>query len=191
MAKVHTLYPGGQLQLRIELKSILPKIWREVVVPETITLTKLHQVIQVAMGWTDTHLHEFDIARQSYGVPDPDWDFDDRIISERGKRLLKVLAGRKSFNYLYDFGDGWEHRVTVKQLRPTRPNARYAICIGGENACPPEDVGGPYGYVDYLEAISNKTHPEHQQMIEWRGEGFDPTAFDINITNEILKSIRL
>lgn len=191
MAKVQNLRPQAELMLKMELKSIEPKIWRQVVVPESITLTKLHHIIQITMGWTDSHLHEFEIAGLCYGVPDPDWDFGREVISEHRKRLLKELEGRKTFTYLYDFGDGWEHRITVKQMVPKGPTLPFAICIAGENACPPEDVGGPYGYADYLEAISDPRHPEHQEMIDWRGEGIDPAVFDIDKTNEILKTIRL
>ena len=190
MAKVHHLPATGLLQLRIELESIEPLIWRQLVVPDTITLTRLHHVIQAAMGWTDTHLHEFDIGHQRYGVPDPDWDFDGSIISEKRVPLLKALAARKSFTYLYDFGDGWEHKVTVKKALPGAQPKRYAICIGGENACPPEDVGGPYGYADYLTAIRDKNHPEHEDMLAWGREDFDRGAFDLEETNTILKRIR-
>jgi len=190
MAKVHHL-PTGLLQLRIELQSIEPRIWSQLVVPGTITLTRLHHVLQAAMGWTDTHLHEFEIGDQHYGIPDPDWDFDDSVISEKRVSLLKALAGRKTFTYLYDFGDGWEHKVTVKKILPNSEPKRYAICIGGENACPPEDVGGPYGYADYLAAIRDKNHPEHENMIAWGREDFDPGAFDLEETNTIPKRIRI
>lgn len=191
MAKVQTLDTGALLELHIELKTIHPRIWRLVVVPDTITLTRLHDVIQIAMGWTDTHLHEFDIGGRRYGIPDPEWDFDDSVTSEKRVRLLRALEGRKSLDYHYDFGDGWEHRITVKRIQPRGKPQRYAICLVGENACPPEDVGGPYGYADYLEAINDKNHPDHHEMIEWRGEDFDPATFDLEETNEILKTIRL
>ena len=190
MGKVRHLPATGLLQLRIELQSIKPLIWRQLIVPDTITLTRLHDVIQAAMGWTDTHLHEFEIGHRRYGIPDPDWDFDDSVISEKRVRLLKALAGRQSFTYLYDFGDGWEHKVTIKKTLPSAEPKRYAICLGGENACPPEDVGGPYGYVEYLHAIRDKTHPEHEDMIAWGREGFDPGAFDLEETNAILKRIQ-
>lgn len=190
MAKVHQLPATGLLQLRIELESIEPLIWRHLVVPDTITLTRLHHVIQAAMGWTDTHLHEFEIGPRRYGEPDPDWDFDGSIISEKRVPLLKALAGHKSFTYLYDFGDGWEHKVTIKKTLPSAEPKRYAICIGGGNACPPEDVGGPYGYADYLAAIRDKNHQEHDEMVEWGREDFDPGTFDLEETNAILKRIR-
>jgi len=190
MAKVHHLPAAGLLQLRIELESIELLIWRHLVVPDTITLTRLHHVIQAAMGWTDTHLHEFEIGHRRYGVPDPDWDIDGSVMSEKRVPLLKALAGRQSFTYLYDFGDGWEHKVTIKKTLPNAEPKRYAICIGGENACPPEDVGGPYGYADYLAAIRDKNHPEHDDMIAWGQEDFDPEAFDLEETNATLKRIR-
>lgn len=191
MAKVSTLHPATLLQLRIELKYIEPKIWRELVVPDTITLARLHDVIQAAMGWTDSHLHEFEINGRRYGVPDPDWDFDRAVISENRVKLTKALAGRKTFTYLYDFGDGWEHKVALKKTLINDGAKKQAMCLGGANACPPEDVGGPYGYVEYITAISDKAHPEHDQMIEWRGPGFNPAAFNVNETNEILSTIKV
>lgn len=191
MAKVGTLHPATLLQLRVELKYIEPKIWRELVVPDTITLARLHDVLQVAMGWTDSHLHEFDINGRRYGVPDPDWDFDRAVISENRIKLTKALAGRKSFTYLYDFGDGWEHKVTLRKTLINEGRKKQALCLGGANACPPEDVGGPYGYVEYIAAISDKSHPEHEAMIEWGRDDFDPTEFNVDETNEILSTIKV
>lgn len=191
MAKVRSLHAENVLHLQIELRSIEPKVWRLVVVPDTITLTRLHHIIQAAMGWTDTHLHEFDIGGLRYGEPDPEWDFDDSVISEKRVRLLKALEGRKSFDYLYDFGDGWEHKITIKKSLANTLPMPHAICLDGENACPPEDIGGPYGYAEYVEAISNENHPEHDEMIEWGYEDFDPAVFNLDMANQILKTIRL
>ena len=143
------------------------------------------------MGWTDSHLHEFDIGGRRYGESDPEWDFDDSILSEKRVRLLKALAGRKAFDYLYDFGDGWEHKITIEKSSPNTNPMPYAICLGGENACPPEDVGGPYGYADYIEAISDENHPEYEAMIEWGYEDFDPAVFNLEITKRILNTIKL
>ncbi len=191
MAKVQALHADTVLHLRIELKSVEPKVWRLVAVPGPITLTRLHHIIQATMGWTDSHLHEFDIGGRRCGEPDPEWDFDNSIISEKRVRLLKALEGRKTFDYLYDFGDGWEHKITIKKSWPNTVPMPYAICLGGENACPPEDVGGPYGYAEYVEAIGDEDHPEHEDMIEWGYEDFDPAMFNLEITNRILNTIKL
>lgn len=185
------MVPTSLLRLRIELKHTSPAIWRIVLVPDTITLVQLHKVIQEAMGWWDCHLHEFDIAGMRYGTIDPEWDEDPELISEARKKLLKVLYGKKKFNYLYDFGDCWLHEVTVEDLLPLTKPQRYATCLFGENQCPPEDVGGVYGYYDFLEALSDPSHEDHESVIEWCGGNFDPEGFNLEATNEQLKRIKL
>lgn len=194
MARIVHL-PGAQpaelLQLRIELAWLKPVIWRRVVVPEVITLAKLHKVIQAAMGWTDSHLHEFEIGRSRYGIPDPDWDMDEAVIPEKRITLAMSLAGAKSFRYTYDFGDGWEHRIKVEKSLSAGTHPRTPLCTAGANACPPEDVGGPPGYVDFLDAISNPAHPEHEDMLTRCGGSFDPKAFNIERANQRLQRIKL
>lgn len=190
-ARPQSAPPSGRLlQLRIELAGLKPAIWRRVVVPETITLAKLHRVIQAAMGWADSHLHEFEIGGRRYGMPDPDWGAGDAVISEKRVGLSASLAGAKSFRYTYDFGDGWEHRVKIEKHLPPDACLRAPLCLDGANACPPEDVGGPYGYVDFLEAISDPRHPEHENMLDWCGGGFEPSDFDPERVNKLLQRIR-
>lgn len=179
------------LQLRIELAWIKPLIWRRVVVPETITLTKLHQVIQAVMGWLDCHLHEFEIAGERYGIPDPDYDYGEPIRSEQRVRLATALDGAKSFRYIYDFGDDWEHRIKVERRLPPEPLFNTALCIAGANAAPPEDVGGEPGYIDFVAAMADPNHPEHHDMLAWHGEPFDPTALDITAVDLRLNRIKL
>ena len=185
------LSPKTLLHLRIELSHTDPLIWRTVLVPDTITLVKLHAVIQAAMGWWNSHLHEFNIAGFRYGMTDPEWDLDADLIDEGRKRLLKILGHRKYFDYLYDFGDSWWHRVTLEAVLPMTNPQRYALCVAGENACPPEDVGGVPGYYEFLDVISNPDHEEHESMLEWIGGTFDPQLFDIDAANAGLKRIKL
>ena len=178
-------------QLRIELKRIQPLIWRRVLVPETITLPKLHAVFQAAMGWTNSHLHQFDIDTQSYGILDPDWPDEDLYLDERRVRLKPFIdAGVRRFTYLYDFGDHWEHLIHIEGLVPP-PTTQKVICTAGENACPPEDVGSVPGYFEFLAAIKDPTHEEHQSMLDWIGYPFDPAAFDINTINQQLAHIKV
>ena len=179
------------LQLRIELKHTSPAIWRVVVVPDSITLVQLHQVIQEAMGWSNSHLHEFDIAGSRYGMTDPDWDLDPELINEARKKLVKVLYGKKKFHYLYDFGDSWLHEITVEDQRPATKPLRYAMCLYGENQCPPEDVGGVPGYYQFLDVLSDPDHEEYEEMLEWYGGEFDPQSFDLEAVSEGLKRIKL
>lgn len=174
------------LILHIEFKWIKPSVWRRVAVPENITLSKLHQVIQAVFGWSDTHLHEFEIDGESYGVPDPDWG--PPVISEQRKKLISVLYGKKTFRYVYDFGDNWELRIKVEKTLPAIIFPQVPCCIDGANRRPPEDVGGVPGYEDFLAALADPNHPEHEAMSEWYGDdGFDPTAFDCDWTNQWLK----
>lgn len=181
---------GSLLQLKIELASIKPPIWRRVVVPETITLAKLHHVIQAVMGWTNSHLHEFEIAGERYGVSDPDDLFGEPITSEARAKLGRSLAGMKTFRYVYDFGDDWEHKIKVEKVLPldAYPVPAY---LDGANACPPEDVGGPYAYPDFLETMADPAHPEHENLLDWHGGPFDPAALDSEAINRRLQRIKL
>lgn len=193
MAKVTPLAPARLLrpllQLKIELAWIEPPVWRRVVVPATITLGKLHQVIQAAMGWTNSHLHEFEIAECRFGLPDPDWP--DDTVSEKRVTLAGALSGKKTFRYVYDFGDDWEHRIKVEKVLPPDDSLRYPICLDGANACPPEDVGGAPGYEDLRQALADPDHPERDDMLIWLGGEFDPAAFDLAKANQRLQRIKL
>ena len=192
LAKPKTRRVLERLQLRIELAWIKPVIWRRIIVPESITLPKLHQVIQVTMGWHDCHLHDFDIAGETYGVPDPDYDFGTPTRSEQRVRLGIALGNAKSFRYTYDFGDNWEHRIKVeKRLAPEPEFARCAVCIAGANACPPEDVGSEPGYADFVAAMADPMHPDHENMLSWSGQPFDPSHFDFTTANLDLQNIKL
>lgn len=178
------------LLLHIELKHIEPAIWRRVAVPENITLGRLHSVIQVVMGWEGGHLHEFEIAGENYGIPDPD-GWGPPVKPEARKTLVKALCGKKSFRYVYDFGDGWDHRIKVEKVLPAIACPQVPYCVDGANACPPEDVGGEPGYAEFLQAMADPNHPEHEAMMEWHGGIFDPAAFDCELTNGWLKEFRI
>jgi hypothetical protein len=124
-------------QLRVELRGVKPLVWRRVIVPERITLAKLHAILQRTMGWTNSHLHEFTIGQRRYGMPDPEWEFDEPVADERRVRLKPLLEGGvRRFVYLYDFGDHWEHVVKIEDLLPDDANVAPIVCTGGENACP-------------------------------------------------------
>jgi hypothetical protein len=174
----------------MEFKWIKPSIWRRVAVPENITLSKLHRVIQAVFGWSDTHLHEFEIDGESYGVPDAEWG--PPVISEQRKKLISVLYGKKTFRYVYDFGGNWELRIKVEKALPATIFPQVPCCIDGANARPPEDIGGAPGYEDFLAALADPNHPEHEAMSEWYGDdGFDPTAFDCEWVNQWLKQAKI
>jgi len=174
-------------QLKITLRDIKPPVWRRVQAPGNITLAKLHTLIQVVMGWTDSHLHSFQVGDVLYGVPDPDYEFD--VKSSRRVRLAEVAPVEKSkIRYEYDFGDSWEHDIVVEKVLPPDPNVRLPVCLTGRRACPPEDVGGVWGYAHFLEIMRNPEDPEHEEMLNWYGAEFDPEAFDAaEITRELQK----
>jgi hypothetical protein len=173
------------IRLKVTLEGILPPIWRRVEVPADITLAKLHAVIQVAMGWHDAHLHEFAIGDITYGEPAPEWDYGRVIKDDRRHRLHRVVDGAGSrFTYVYDLGDAWIHRIVVEKVMPSEPRTRYPRVVAGARACPPEDVGSVPGYADFLDAIADPMHPEHEGMIAWYGGPFDPEYFDLRAVNE-------
>lgn len=181
--------PATTLQLHIELRHLKPKIWRRVLVPDTITLARLHNVIQAAFQWDDDHLHEFKTAGQRYGVSHPDYDAPGDVKSEQ-TQLLKAIAPARTIDYAYDFGDDWQLRIKVeKELPPT--DRKLPLCIAGANAAPPEDSGGVPGYVALVEIMADPTHPEHQAMAEWIDGDWDAAAFDIEHVNSRLERIKV
>ncbi len=175
-------------QFKVTLRDIKPPIWRRIQVSSEITLAELHEIIQVTMGWFNSHLHVFEIQGIEYGQPAPEYDWDVRNASK--VKINKVITGESfKFRYIYDMGDGWEHEILLEKLLPADPKGQYPICVKGKRACPPEDCGGPYGYPEFLEAIQTPTHPEHESMLEWLGEEFDSEAFDIDGINQALQQI--
>jgi hypothetical protein len=181
------------IALRIELLDIAPLIWRRVVVSNQWTLATLHHYVQWTMGWWDTHAHEFRIGEQ---VVAPDWwireiELDAATENYCDERRVSVgaiateLGARGAFEYHYDMGDGWHHRIEIET--PPPPWTKYELplpaCVAGENACPPEDVGGPPGYERFLSIIQNQNDEEFAETLRWSGGAFDPKAFDLNRIN--------
>ena len=173
-------------QLKISLRGAKPPIWRRLLIDDSVALPKFHAAIQIVMGWTDSHLHQFIANGRRYGVLDPDLDFPE-ILDEKMFRLNQLLKKEKeSILYEYDFGDGWEHQITLEKILPFEPGAGLPSCIKAKGACPPEDVGGVWGYVNLLQALHDPDHPEHEDCKEWIGDDFDPAAYDIKAVNELL-----
>jgi hypothetical protein len=172
-------------QLKITMRDIKPPIWRRVQVKDC-SLSQLHDIVQTCMGWTNSHLHAFEIGGEQYSEPDPTGMMETE--DERKVRLSLVVAGGiKKFSYTYDFGDNWEHVIQVEKTLPAEPGVRYPRCTDGKRACPPEDCGGSWGYGDFLEAIQNPEHEEHEDMTEWIGGEFDPEKFDLEEVNAELR----
>ncbi len=172
-------------QLKIGLREVRPPVWRRVLVPGEVTLGDLHEVVQVALGWTDSHLHEFEVDGVRYGVPDPEWGSDE-VGDESRVKLFRVAREGARLRYAYDFGDGWQHDVTVEKVLVPQPGTRYPRCIAGRRACPPEDVGGPWGYQEVLAAVADPGHDEHERWVEWVGGRFDPDEFDVEVVDKAL-----
>ncbi len=178
-------------ELEIRLLEIEPPIRRRFAVPYNISLWGLHRVIQVVMGWWDRHLHQFIIQGEYYGTPDPEGDLDEDMRDETQVGLHHVVKRtRAKFIYEYDFGDGWEHELTVVKIGPPASGTHYLICLEGQRNCPPEDCGGAWGYQELLDIIADPKHEEHKNMMEWLGDGFDPEQFDLAGVNKRLKEFR-
>lgn len=181
MAKSTMVY-----QLKITLAGIKPPIWRRVEVGDC-SLLELHEIIQICLGWAGDHLWCFEIGGQQYGE-DTGGDLD--LAPARKMKLSQfVHRGVKKFSYVYDFGDNWEHLIQVEKVLEADPTVKYPRCVKGSRSGPPEDCGGPWGYADFLEAIQNPEHPEHEEMLEWVGDEFDPEAFDLDEVNEELEHL--
>lgn len=169
-------------QLKITLADVRPPVWRRILIPGGYTLDRLHRAVQYAMGWQNCHLHCFEVDGVQYAEPDPDGELDDSgelaTRDELDARLYAVAEKGTLIAYTYDFGDWWEHDILVEDVLPADPDERYPMCLDGEGACPPEDVGGPPGYADLLAALADPRHERHAEMTAWLGRPFDPDHFD-------------
>jgi hypothetical protein len=181
-------------RLKVTLKGNKPPIWRRLEVPGSITLAKLHRILQVAMGWTNSHLHSFNIGETHYQEPDPDGDPFFSMAEEKNEKRFKLqqvaFREKMKFLYEYDFGDDWEHEILVEKIFPMTDDRRHPICIKGVRACPPEDIGGMWGYYRFLKILQDPEHPEHEDMMEWAGGHFDPEQFDLDEINKQLSKIK-
>ncbi len=179
--------------LRIELLDVTPHVWRRVLVSNQWTLASLHNYLQWVMGWMDTHAHEFHVAN---GVVAPDWWIQEfgqvsDTSNYRDERRVSVATIAREVGlggevqYHYDMGDGWQHRIVIETLAPHWSSVELPLpmCVAGENACPPYDVGGPHGYALFLEILGDRSHEEHEEMARWIGGVFDPKGFDLNRLN--------
>jgi hypothetical protein len=166
------------LRLKVTLDDVEPKVLRRIEVPADIRLDRLHLTLQAAFGWTNSHLFEIRARDTGWGEPSPDWP--DGPLDARKAKLIDVLedAGTKTQRYLYDYGDGWEHTIKIERMTAPEPNAAYPRLIEASGRCPPEDVGGPPGYAEMLEALADPEHERHAEINDWLGEDFDPSAFD-------------
>ncbi|WP_067480893.1 plasmid pRiA4b ORF-3 family protein [Actinomadura hibisca] len=166
-------------RLTITLLDVEPPVQRTIEVPGPTTLGELHTIVQAAMGWENAHLHAFETDGHRYGTPGLELGFAD----ENHITVAEALPRKDSrLIYEYDFGDGWRHEIKTEEIRGTTPDTELPRVIAGTGACPPEDCGGPWGYADLLEVLSDPTHPDHADRLEWTGGPIDPKAFDLTET---------
>jgi hypothetical protein len=172
------------LRLHVHLLEVHPAVWRRIEIRAGATFWALHVALQNAMGWTDSHLHDFELPRADAG--EPAWigmpgfagDEDREIYTDFEERLDSwIHSVGERFFYNYDYGDGWRHEIVVEAIEPAAGRERYPRCLAGESACPPEDVGGPGGYEHFLDALFDPQHPEHAEYRRWAGGSFDPEDF--------------
>jgi len=181
---VHHKQHARVYQFKVSLKDIIPIIWRRIQVPEKYTFWDLHVAIQDAMGWLDYHLHEFRILnpmtclKESIGIPDYQAEGPTMLPSWEVMIADYFVHDNTVAEYEYDFGDGWQHLLILENIVPKEQGKRYPLCMAGEQACPPEDCGGPPGYEEFLKAIRDADHEEHESLLRWIGGSFSPVKFN-------------
>lgn len=174
---------GAELiKVKVTLDNVKPDVVRELAVPLKMSLGALHWVLQAAMGWENCHMHDFRIRGSRLSIGDPsmcDVDEDENDVS------IQDLLGRgvKKITYNYDFGDDWKHTIAFGRTLNAAPDVKYPRCTGGQGACPAEDSGGPWGYMENLAILADPKHTEYKGTREWMGASFDPDHFSVDEVN--------
>lgn len=169
------------LEFKVSLQGTSPVVWRSFLAHEFIELPELHMLIQMSMGWQAYHLYEFKINDKSY--TDAESALEMKAVSDEGVLLCDILGSSKKFSYIYDFGDGWKHEVQITKTLEHDPRVNYPVCTGGENACPPEDCGGPPGFERLKQTLAGKDSEEKDELLSWVGGYYNPSTFDPNFVN--------
>lgn len=179
---------GGSLTIKVTIRDIRPPVWRRLTVPASMGLLAFHDALQKAFGWTDSHLHVFVQGRRRFEVFHPGHEMSrgpDELTDERAVMLGELLRAKgDALDYQYDMGDFWEHAVVVEEVSEAADEK--CRCLAGARSGPPEDCGGTSRYGEILEALADPDHPEHDELSEWLGDGFDPEAFDLAAINRSL-----
>ena len=174
-------------QLEVTLTGIAPPIRRRLRVSTALSLRELHHVLQIAFGWSDSHLHEFQIGAKRYGMPDPENDLGRSPLDERDVVLGKVVRAGDRFEYLYDFGDEWRHEIVVERRTVLAAREAKAKVLDGARAGPPDDAGGPLRYSEMLQILTKPKHKDYRDVREWIGPDFSPEEFDAGSINRALR----
>ena len=181
---------GKLYQIKIQLVEITPSIWRRVVIPSDMLLSDFHKVIQSAMGWTNSHLHQF-VKDETYYLQkmQDDWTWDEMNNVDYKRRKVSGLLKKENdvMIYEYDFGDSWEHIILLEKITENTRGQKMPVCLDGKRNCPPEDCGGTYGYEDLLNILADPKHEEHGNYLKWLGGEFDPEYFSVDEVNKLLK----
>lgn len=183
------------VQIHVVIEDIEPPVWRRLIVPLDVTLAQLHFVLQAAMGWTDSHMHEFDVGGLSYGgieALSAERTDDDARVYDADEVRMRDFSRKPgtSFTYVYDFGDNWRHTVTLEKLVAVKPAPKVATCMDGARCCPPEDAGGPHGYFEFLRVLLSPEPDEIEEqrhLKRWSGGRFDPERFDVAKTDKAVR----
>ena len=173
-------------QIKITLNDTKPPIWRRFLVESNVKLPDLHKIIQTVMGWTNSHLHQFDKNGQYFCEPAEQEYYETIDYTDIQLKEFLFGAGDSCF-YDYDFGDSWRHKIVLEKILHFDKEQKYPVCIKGKRNCPPEDCGGIWEYYDLLEIIKNPKHPDYESMMDWLGEDFDPEYLDFEEINELLQ----
>ena len=180
-------------QMKISLKGSKPLVWRRFLVKSHITFQLLHETIQEIMGWTHTHLYEFNFGKiiitDAESIQESS-NSENEIDSAKTKLEDLISEEKEKISYTYDFGDDWGHEIIVEKILPDNSDLKNPVCLAGKNACPPEDCGGIYGYFELLDILKNPKHPEYDERLEWLGENFDPAEFDMETANKTLSQLK-
>lgn len=178
------------LHIQLEPLHFNPPIWRRIRVSGDCTLRKLHHFIQAAFGWHSTHMHEFSDGMNRYLPLDAELMhmFDDAL-DDRKTKLRRVLKNIDRLRYLYDFGDSWQHVIAVETVEPSDVSGTWCEVLDGARACPPEDVGGVPGYLDFLASLQQSESKVGRSALVWAGGSFNPELFDRRAANAAVQRI--
>lgn len=170
----------------VTLLDVRPRVWRRLQLPGATRLDRVHQILQHTLGWQDCHCHQFRAGEAIYSEVDPDFN-NDFALDESDYSLSDLLINPgDEILYEYDFGDGWEHRIELIETLPIEDANGVPVCLDGDRACPPEDVGGPPGYQHMLKVLANPSHPEYRDYCQFIPDDYEPDWFDLDDVNDML-----
>lgn len=183
--------PTKVFQMKVTLEGSKPAIWRRILVGDHLTLAELHFIVQIIMGWTNSHLHMFIFGEQIFGEPEDDETGMLEMKPELKAKLSQFhFSEGDKFIYEYDFGDSWRHKIVIEKILPYSADLQIPVCLKGKRSGPPEDIGGVWGYADFLASLADPETEDRQEMLEWVGEDFDPEAFNLDEINAELKAFK-